>query len=122
MKANKKDEIKTNLKKDSSLLKFKETIKEAPKASKSDSEHSEDEAIPDSVIRPDLPDIMPKELEQELEAMKENEGVISADTMAMPQQGNTNVDDMVANDPIIGHPSDTNDDTYREEFSPLDFF
>lgn len=75
--------------------------------------------------RPDLPEEMPHELEEELELLKQHEGVVNGDhPMDNSPDGTNNVDQLISNDPILGSAKVNNDnnETYKEEFSPLDFF
>ena len=79
------------------------------------------------VLLPDLPEQMPHELEEQLQAISENQGIVNSgnENMPVPIKTQTNIDDMIKNDPILGDHSNskiTDDNTYREEFSPLDFF
>jgi hypothetical protein len=82
------------------------------------------EADSDS-LRPDLPEEMPHELEEELELLRQHEGVVNGDQKNdSSEDGINNVDQIITNDPILGNGKvkNENDETYKEEFSPLDFF
>ncbi len=82
------------------------------------------EADSDS-LRPDLPEEMPHELEEELELLRQHEGVVNGDQKNdSSEDGINNVDQIITNDPILGNGKvkNDNDETYKEEFSPLDFF
>lgn len=117
-KSHKMKETKHNLKKEA---RFKEDVNQSnEKPQLNEAELTKDL----NIQKPNLPDKMPHELEEELEALRENEGVINGgDSMTLPQQSETNIDDMINNDPILGKGNKSTDDgTYKEEFSPLDFF
>jgi hypothetical protein len=124
MKDAAKEDKKSFLKKEMRFIQNGQN-KKTKKAAATPKPEQTEEANPENMPKPDLPDQMPHELEEELEALRENEGVINSnDSLTVPQQASTNIDDMINNDPILGKgkKKSNDDDTYKEEFSPLDFF